>query len=188
VSAGGDALMDALIALFEAPPNPCFEAIRYCPEQHVLSFRRSGGDDWVNVWLHTETDESDFAHVVERNGSAGGSADVLLWEDGVRMNGQFVFNMPLRTDLAKFDDQELYRGRVRHAKFPLVAGDDEPGWYTHNPAGTCYFCKEPTTHVVEWPAQSDNPERSRTFVCAADAEKIRSYQLTIGVEVAVREA
>jgi hypothetical protein len=119
--ADSDVLMTALRLLFESPPNPVFEAIRYCPREHVLSFRRTGGDDWVNVWLHAGTEDDDFAHVVERNGQPGGTHDVLLWADGnLPESGRpFEFNMPMRRDLVPIEANPMYEGRVHHRAFDL---------------------------------------------------------------------
>ena len=111
MSRDGDRLMTAVKMLTEG--NACFSAIRWCPEQHVLSFRRSGDDEWVNLWLHA--DELD--HEVERNGQSGGGADVLLWEDGrwPEDGGSFIFTLPKRLTAA--DVPEGYRDRVEYRDF-----------------------------------------------------------------------
>lgn len=106
-----DPLMTALNLLTKG--NASFSAIRWCPEQHVLSFRRSGDDEWVNLWLHAEN----LQHEVERNGQSGGSADMLLWEDGrwPDDDGAFIATLPKR--LTAEDLPEVYRNRVEHRDF-----------------------------------------------------------------------
>lgn len=112
----GDALMTALRLLAAEEGNPSFSAIRWCPKQHVLSFQRAGMDgEWVNLYLHA----SDLAHQVWRNGSSGGSEDVLLWEDGRWHSGspvepgQFVFTLPARLGPADVDPAYADRVEVR---------------------------------------------------------------------------
>lgn len=108
-----DRLMTALKMLTEG--NACFSAIRWCPEQHVLSFRRAGDDEWVNLWLHAD----ELTHEAERNGQPGGGADVLLWEEGrwpTDNDGTgFIFTLPQR--LTAQDVPESYRDRVEHRDF-----------------------------------------------------------------------
>lgn len=110
-----DPLFDALTMLTTG--NPSFDAIRYCPEQHVLSFHRSGMDEWVNLWLHAT---ADLTHYVERNGTPGGTADVELWRAvhwPVGRGGEFVFFVPLRRD--DVDVAEDLRDQIERHAFPL---------------------------------------------------------------------
>ncbi len=105
-----DPLMSALALLADPGGHPVFDAIRWCPEQHVLSFRRVGDDDeWVNLWLHATPD---LNHVAERNGAPGGSADSFLWRDGEHTPAGFVFNIPRRRDPTEMAADLL--GRVEY--------------------------------------------------------------------------
>lgn len=63
-------------------PNPSFDQILWDERRHVLSFRRAGIGDYVNMWLNSDVDEAEgFDHHVERNGSAAANS-VVLWTDG----------------------------------------------------------------------------------------------------------
>lgn len=66
-----DTVRAALGALVSTP-NPCFDQILWDPELHVLSFRRSGSGDYVNMWLHP-----DGEHMVESNSGPGAHSEVL---------------------------------------------------------------------------------------------------------------
>ena len=113
----GDALMTAVRLLAAEEGNPSFSAIRWCPKEHVLSFKRAGMDgEWVNLYLHA----SDLAHQVWRNGSSGGSEDVLLWEDGRWPADEpggprpaFIFTLPARLGPADVDPAYADRVEVR---------------------------------------------------------------------------
>lgn len=90
-----DRLMQALNLLAE--DSGAFDMVVWCPEQHALSFRRAGGWQWVNLWLHAgpEIDE----HQAEANGGYGwgGTSPVVLWVDGVKQdNKRWLWNVPQR--------------------------------------------------------------------------------------------
>lgn len=108
-----DPLMDALVALFEKPANPCFDMIMFDLEQHTLSFRRAGDpDEWVNVWLHAT---EDLDHMVERNGGPAGTR--ILWQDGYFSSDDrhFIFYIPQRKQYDDIDDH--LRDRVERKTF-----------------------------------------------------------------------
>lgn len=88
-----DKLLKAIKLLTEAVDS--FDMIVWCPEQHVLSFRRAGAWQWVNIWLHGE---SDGDHVCDVNGGYGwgGSDPRVLWVAGEQRDGNFIVNMPKR--------------------------------------------------------------------------------------------
>lgn len=63
-------------------PNPSFDQILWDEKRHVLSFRRAGIGDFVNMWLNSDVGEAEgFDHHVECNGSATANS-VVLWTDG----------------------------------------------------------------------------------------------------------
>lgn len=73
-------------------PNPSFDQILWDRRRHVLSFRRAGIGDYINMWLNQGMDDG-AEHHVERNG--GPAADsVVLWTDGEWVDGSFVFTVP----------------------------------------------------------------------------------------------
>ncbi len=118
MSRDGDPLMAALKLLAAEGGNASFSAIRWCPKEHVLSFQRMGmSDEWLNLYLHGSGDEP--SHLLVRNGSSGGTDDVLLWEDGrwPADGGPFVFTVPARIDPHSFDGDAMYAGRVEHRDF-----------------------------------------------------------------------
>lgn len=72
-------------------PNPSFDQILWDEQNYVLSFRRAGIGDFVNMYLNS--DIGDFEHHVERNGGSP-AGSVVLWTDGEFVDGKFVWNMP----------------------------------------------------------------------------------------------
>lgn len=89
-----DHLLQALnmLATQDGTP-PFFDAITWCPKQHVLSFRRQGAWQWVNLWLHNQDVDT---HDCETNNGPGGIEPEVLWVDGVKRDTEFVWNIPLR--------------------------------------------------------------------------------------------
>jgi len=70
-----DRLFDGVKML--ASGNSSFDQILWDPARNVLSFRRAGYTEFVNLWLDSGKDDWE-EHVVETNG--GPAADsVLLW-------------------------------------------------------------------------------------------------------------
>lgn len=88
-----DLLLQAAELLARQDDNPFFDAITWCPEQHVLSFRRAGGWQWVTLWLHNQDVDS---HEAETNNGPGGTNRQTLWVDGEKRGTEFVWNIPLR--------------------------------------------------------------------------------------------
>ena len=89
-----DTLRQALRMLAgSARPNPAFDMITWCADEHVLSFRRVGGTGWVNVWLHARGEDE---HQAETNAGCGGRNPRVLWVDGESRDGQWVINSPRR--------------------------------------------------------------------------------------------
>lgn len=88
-----DVLFDALHTLTQG--NPSFDQILWDPDRHVISFRRVGQNEYVNLWLH----RGDYLeHRVERNGGPGGIPQVLWadgeWEHEGMPRGKFMFCLP----------------------------------------------------------------------------------------------
>lgn len=88
-----DVLFDALKALTKG--NPRFDQVLWDANRHVLSFRRVGGYEHINLWLHRG---AHLEHVVERNGGPGGLPEVLWcdgeWENAEIPRGSFCFTLP----------------------------------------------------------------------------------------------
>lgn len=78
--------------------NPPFDQILWDAHRHALSFRRSGIDDYINLWLHREGGE----HLCERNGQPPLDATVL-WQDGewVEEDGRRKFRFSVPPDMAE---------------------------------------------------------------------------------------
>lgn len=60
-------------------PNPSFDQILWDGTNNVLSFRRAGIGDFVNMWLNQGLVDGEDHHV-ERNGGAAADS-VVLWTD-----------------------------------------------------------------------------------------------------------
>lgn len=120
-----DKLLQALDLLADScRPNPAFDMILWCPDEHVLSFRRASGNGWVNIWLHAQGEDE---HVAETNGGNGwgGRKPQVLWVDGEDRDGQWVTNTPRRrTDGTQHPVAELARpDRFEHLeRLPPVPG------------------------------------------------------------------
>lgn len=74
---GADDVFEALTLLAAEGRNPQFDQILWDAERSVLSFRRCGIEDFVNLWLNVD----DGYHLAERNGGPAADSKVL-WTDG----------------------------------------------------------------------------------------------------------
>ena len=73
---GADDVAEALTLLAAEGRNPQFDQILWDAERSVLSFRRCGIGDFVNLWLNAED-----GHLAERNGGSAADSQVLWGED-----------------------------------------------------------------------------------------------------------
>ena len=91
-----DHLMQSLNLLAEAQGS--FDMIVWCPDEHVLSFRRVGSWQWVNIWFHAEDVDTHSAEPNHGEYGWGGRNPQVIWVDGKwpESGSAFVFNMPQR--------------------------------------------------------------------------------------------
>jgi hypothetical protein len=86
--------------------NPSFDQILWDAHRHVLSFRRAGVGDYINLWLNRSHDPSGQHHS-ERNGGPAADSEVL-WEEGrwVERDGRRRFEFTVPPDLRGKGERE----------------------------------------------------------------------------------